>query len=386
MNVFAITGTNGKTTVSCMLRSIIEAAGEKTGLIGTIIHEIGGEFYEVKNTTPGKALLEEYFKKYRELDIRNVIMEASSHALDQGRTDEVGITNAAFTNLSRDHLDYHNTMERYYEAKKKLFQYPSVKAVVINIDDMYGRKLNLEINSSHINKITVSMKNKESDIYASWAGQGLEGGKLILKRQEDTISLTLSAIGEYAAMDAALAAGLAYSAGIDSKYIKIGLESFSGVPGRAEIIHGEKTGATAIVDYAHTPDALENILGAAAMIANERKRRLITVFGCGGRRDKEKRKQMGVIAGEMSDICIITNDNPRDEKSEDIFAMIEDGIYGTGCAYSIIEEREEAIKKAIQSSKPGDIIVVAGKGHEKTQIFENEIRDFDDKEVIKEFL
>lgn len=386
MNVFAITGTNGKTTVSYMLRSIIEASGEKTGLIGTIIHDVGGKLYEVRNTTPGKDLLAEYFNEYKERGIRNVVMEVSSHALDQGRADEVGITHAAFTNLSRDHLDYHHTMERYYEAKKKLFLYPSVKSAVINIDDVYGRRLNSELRACGLNVMTVSMQNKESDLYVQWHGQGLAGGVLTLIRGDEPLTLTLRAIGEFAAMNAAVAAGLASAAGIAPRQIKAGLESFAGVPGRSEIIYGEKTGVTAIVDYAHTPDALENILAAAAMIANEKKGSLITVFGCGGRRDKEKRKQMGVVAGEASDLCIITNDNPRDENSEEIFAMIEDGIYGTGCTYHVIADRAAAIRAAVNASEPGDIIVIAGKGHEKTQILANEVRAFDDKEVIKELL
>lgn len=386
MKVFAVTGTNGKTTVSYMLRSILEAAEQKTALVGTVIHDIGGTLYEVKNTTPGKQLLREYLQKCDALGIENFVMEASSHALDQGRTEDVGIAYAAFTNLTRDHLDYHETMEHYYAAKKKLFLYPSVKEAVLNIDDSYGRRLQSEIAAEGINITTVSMQNKESDIYATWNARGLDGGELTLTRKGETLTIDLLAIGDFAAMNAAIAAGLAWAAGITDARIKDGLTCFTGAPGRAEIICGEKTGVVAIVDYAHTPDALENILKAAAMIASERKGKLITVFGCGGQRDKVKRKQMGVIAGELSDLCVITNDNPRNENSEDIFAMIEEGIYGTSCAYYIIEDREEALHKAVDLAERGDIVVIAGKGHEKTQILQDGTRHFDDKEKIKEII
>lgn len=386
MKVFAVTGTNGKTTVTYMLRNILETAGQKSALVGTVIHDIGGTLYEVNNTTPGKQTLREYMQKCEELKIENFVMEASSHALDQGRTDEAGIAYAAFTNLTRDHLDYHETMEKYYAAKKKLFLYPSVREAVINIDDRYGSRLQAELAEGNIRITTVSMRSKGSDIYATWRGRGLDGGELTLVKNGEPTEITLAAIGEFAAMNAALAAGLAWAAGIETAQIKAGLERFAGAPGRSEIIYGERTGIVAIIDYAHTPDALESILKAAAMIASDKKSKLITVFGCGGQRDKAKRKQMGVIAGEFSDICVITNDNPRNESSKDIFAMIEEGIYGTSCAYYIIEDREEALHKAVSLAERGDIIVVAGKGHEKKQILQDEEREFDDKEKIKEII
>ena len=377
LKVFGITGTNGKTTVSYILRGILEASGKKCGLIGTISHHIGENVYESINTTPGEKLLLEYFSQMREANTDYCVMEVSSHGLAQGRVDKIDIDYAGFTNLARDHLDYHNTMEEYYEAKKKLFLM-SKRANIINIDDAYGKRLFDELKSER--NVTVSIQDSSANYFGEVEESTVSGSKICFyENGNKTGAFTVKTPGRFSIYNAMLAAGLARCAGILPDDVRNGIQQLQRIPGRFEII--QKNDITAIVDFAHTPDALENILKTAS--ETQSKGRLLCVFGCGGNRDKDKRKKMGVIAGTYSDYVVITNDNPRSEDPEDIAAEIEEGVYDTGCGYRVILDRYQAIKYAVSLCRKGDIIVIAGKGHETYQITGNEKRPFDDRQTVR---
>ena len=387
--VFGITGTNGKTTTSYMLRNILEQGGKSCSLVGTIGHHIGDKDYEAINTTPGAELLSDYFKQMEAAQTECCVMEVSSHALAQGRVDNIPIAHAAFMNLTQDHLDYHKSMEEYYQTKKKLFQL-NQGASLINIDDAYGRRLYKELLEEKAgSKVrSYSLQEIDADYRGEIVRESLSGFWFRLwelGRKQGIIRINLS--GKHSVYDALAAIGLAKEAGIQVEDIEAGLKNLVGIPGRFEIIKGlegsSKEGFAAIIDYAHTPDALENLLRTVKEL---KQGRLICVFGCGGERDKEKRAVMGKVAGTYSDYCIITNDNPRSENPEDIVADIEEGLYNTGGEYHIITNRRLAIRWAVSIWQKGDIIVVAGKGHEKYQVIGKEKRNFDDRAIIREFI
>jgi len=376
--VFGITGTNGKTTVSYILRNILKTTGKKCGLIGTISHQIGENEYEAINTTPGEKLLLDYFDQMTGSSIDYCVMEVSSHGLDQGRVDKINIDYAGFTNLTQDHLDYHGTMEAYYEAKKKLFLI-SKRSNVINIDDPYGKRLFAELDRAR--SVTVSIEAQSADYFGEIEESAITGSKICFYENGNKMgNFTVKTPGQFSIYNAMIAAGLARCGGIRFDDIKSGIETMDGVPGRFEVIRG-KDEITAIVDYAHTPDALENVLKTASEAKN--KGRLLCVFGCGGNRDKDKRRKMGLIAGTYSDYVIITNDNPRSEDPLDIAAEIEEGVYDTGCNYHVMLDRYQAIKSAVALCSKGDIIVIAGKGHETYQIIGNQKYSFDDRETVR---
>ena len=327
-DVFAITGTNGKTTASYMLRNILCYSGRKTGLIGTITHQIGEEDYSPVNTTPGKDLLRTYFDKMDSKHMDCCVIEASSHGLVQGRLDDTEISYGAFTNLTQDHLDYHKTMEEYFRCKCLLFE-RNLKGGAVNAGDV-----------------------------------------------------RLSMPGVQFAYDALIAIGLAYEYGIEFDKIRAGIETLRSVPGRWQLVW-DRDNIRAIVDFAHTPDALERLLKTARNLTDGQ---IICMFGCGGDRDTGKRFQMGEIAGRYSDYVIVTSDNPRGEDPEDITARIEEGVYSTGAAYSVIPDRKKAIRKAAVLARKNTLIIVAGKGHEKYQIIGDKKLPFDDVRILKEFL
>jgi len=372
-----------------MLRNILEQGGKSCSLVGTIGHHIGDKDYEAINTTPGAELLSDYFKQMEAAQTECCVMEVSSHALAQGRVDNIPIAHAAFMNLTQDHLDYHKSMEEYYQTKKKLFQL-NQGASLINIDDAYGRRLYKELLEEKAgSKVrSYSLQEIDADYRGEIVRESLSGFWFRLwelGRKQGIIRINLS--GKHSVYDALAAIGLAKEAGIQVEDIEAGLKNLVGIPGRFEIIKGlegsSKEGFAAIIDYAHTPDALENLLRTVKEL---KQGRLICVFGCGGERDKEKRAVMGKVAGTYSDYCIITNDNPRSENPEDIVADIEEGLYNTGGEYHIITNRRLAIRWAVSIWQKGDIIVVAGKGHEKYQVIGKEKRNFDDRAIIREFI
>lgn len=384
IRVFGITGTNGKTTAACMLRSILEAEGYACGLIGTIEHQIGEKNYTPINTTPGKALLKELFHEMKTQGIGQCVMEASSHGIDQGRIDDISIAYGGFTNLSQDHLDYHKTMECYYQAKKKLFT-QCEKGAAVNLDDSYGKRLFRElpemVDSPEIKGY--SLKDQEADFYGEIKEETLQGSSFVFHESGKALGeLKISIPGRHFIYNAMAAASMARQAGADFSSIKKGLAKMSNVPGRMELI-GDSDDTLGVVDYAHTPDGLEKLLST---LSEFKRGRLLCVFGCGGFRDKGKRQIMGAIAGKWSDYCVITNDNPRGEPPENICQAIEEGVYPTGCDYCIILDRYQAIKRAVSLATKWDIIVVAGKGHEAYQLVGDEKLPFDDREVLKELL
>jgi len=390
IEVFGITGTNGKTTVSYMLKSILEEAGRECGLVGTITHTIGEKQYDAINTTPSKEVLEKYFNELEQQNIGSCIMEVSSHGLDQGRIDNIDIHYSGFTNLTQDHLDYHITMENYFNAKTKLF-YKTKKGICVNIDDFYGKRLYDKIKTdqdagtidSKIKLQSISFKEEDADFFGKIIQNAIKG--IVLEPFEAGESwgeIEIDLPGKTTAYNGLLALAMSRQAGIDRGSVIRGLKRLKGVPGRFQLV-GNYKNIDIVIDFAHTPDALENLLKAAGEL---KKGRLICVFGCGGNRDKEKRSIMGRIAGEYSEFCIITSDNPRFEEPRTITDEIEDGMKKTNCKYVVEVDRREAIIKAITMYEKGDLIVIAGKGHEKYQLVNGKKLPFDDEMVVKEII
>lgn len=380
-DVFAITGTNGKTTASYMLRNILCYSGRQTGLIGTITHQIGEEEYSPVNTTPGRELIREYFEKMKSKNIGCCVIEASSHGLVQGRLDDMEIAYAGFTNLTQDHLDYHKTMEEYFRCKCLLFE-RNLKGGAVNIDDDYGYNIFNRYGKRN-NLASVSMNSGEADYMGREISSTISGQQIeIYIRGRYVGCVNINMPGRQFAYDALIAAALAYEYGIEFDKIKSGIATLKTVPGRWQIIW-DKDGIKAIVDFAHTPDALETLLETARHVYQGQ---IICVFGCGGERDAGKRFGMGEIAGRYSDYVIITSDNPRGEDPEDITAEIEEGVYRSGTAYSVIPDRKKAFRKAAMLARKNTLIIAAGKGHEKYQLIGGKKLPFDDVKVLKEFL
>lgn len=380
-DVFAITGTNGKTTASYMLRNILCYSGRKTGLIGTITHQIGEEEYSPVNTTPGRDLLRTYFDKMDSKHMDCCVIEASSHGLVQGRLDDTEISYGAFTNLTQDHLDYHKTMEEYFRCKCLLFE-RNLKGGAVNADDSWGQKI-LESYGKKDKLASVSIMDRYCDYFGKTSEADITGQVLeIYIKGEYAGDVRLSMPGVQFAYDALIAIGLASEYGIGFDRIKPGIETLKSVPGRWQLVW-DRDNIRAIVDFAHTPDALERLLKTARNLTDGQ---IICMFGCGGDRDTGKRFQMGEIAGRYSDYVIVTSDNPRGEDPEDITARIEEGVYSTGASYSVIPDRKKAIRKAAVLARKNTLIIVAGKGHEKYQIIGDKKLPFDDVRILKEFL
>lgn len=375
LKIIGVTGTNGKTTSSYMIKSILEEAGFKVGLIGTIANYIGSKKIPSHRTTPESLELHKLFKDMADEGAAYCVMEVSSHSLALDRVYGIEFSEGMFTNLTRDHLDFHKTFENYYNAKLLLFK--NSKISIINMDDEYGNKVYHDINSS---KVTYGIE-KDADVKAQNIHMHSKGIEFDMYYKDEVTPITLNMPGKYNAYNALGSAALCLSEGISIDAIKKGLEKVL-VPGRCEIVTKDyNLGFEVILDYAHTPDGLENILKTAREFT---KGRLITVFGCGGDRDKTKRPIMGKISGDLSDISIITSDNPR---TEDPDAIIEDILKGMESDnYVVIEGRREAIKKAIKIAKKGDVVVVAGKGHEDYQELKNIVIHFDEREVIADII
>ncbi|MCY6370357.1 UDP-N-acetylmuramoyl-L-alanyl-D-glutamate--2,6-diaminopimelate ligase [Clostridium ganghwense] len=375
LNLIGITGTNGKTTSTFMIKSILEHAGYSVGLVGTIANFIGEEKLKAERTTPESLELHELFKKMVDKKIKYCIMEVSSHSLSLDRVYGLGFSQAVFTNLTQDHLDFHKTFENYYEAKLKLFK--NTKNSVINIDDSYGKKV---FEDSEGSKITYAV-DENADLVAKNIVNHSRGVEFDLHYEDSNIHINLNIPGRYNVYNALCCAGACLSEGISLEDVKKGLENVV-VPGRCEIATKDcNLDFDVIVDYAHTPDGLENILKTAKEFT---KGRLISVFGCGGDRDTTKRPIMGSLGSEISDIAIITSDNPRTEEPMKIIEDIIKGIKKEN--YMVVENRRDAIKKAMEIAKKGDVVVVAGKGHEDYQILKDKVIHFDEREVIREIV
>ncbi len=383
-----VTGTNGKTTTTYLLESIFRAAGQNPGVIGTVNYRYNGKTLEAPHTTPQAPDLQRLLKDMADEGVTHAIMEASSHALEQKRAGDCAFRVGIFTNLTLDHLDYHKTMDEYFRAKAILFELVKRNEgrTVVNIDDAWGRKLKGMYPAS----ITVSLKDG-ADIYP--AKYSLKDGmtEATVSTPAGDVDISSHLVGEYNLQNIVTAVAASYALGIDPSKISEGVSSLARVPGRLEKIDaGGARPFRAYVDYAHTSDALERALNALRPVS---KGRIITVFGCGGNRDRTKRPKMGGIAARLSDVTIITSDNPRDEDPIEIIKEIEAGIEGrarktadeplVGRCYTVIPDRTTAIWKAVSEAAAGDTILVAGKGHEDYQIVKGRKSRFSDFEVLR---
>lgn len=390
MNLIGITGTNGKTTTSYLLESILKETGSKVGVIGSIGYIFNGKSFKASLTTPGSTDLMRIISEMRDAGVKDIIAEVSSHSLDQGRARGLDWSRAIFTNFSRDHLDYHSTMEEYFKAKQELFsslgegKEREVVKAVINMDDPKGRVL------EKITKVSVVSYGlgdnclvRAVDIESSQCGL-----RFRLVAPAGDVIITSALLGQINVYNILGAAATAFSLNIDLEVISRGIKRLESVPGRLQPVDNRR-GLSLFVDYAHSADALEKVLQTLRQIT---KGKLITVFGCGGDRDRGKRPDMGRVAGKYSDFVIITSDNPRGEDPAEIAGDIEPGVKESGLkrielglgfkerGYEIVLNRRRAIQGAINMAKKGDIVLIAGKGHEDYQVFGNRKRHFDDVE------
>ena len=376
LKLVGVTGTNGKTSVTYMLKKILETFGFKVGLIGTIQNMIGDEIVASQNTTPGAYELNSLFALMKEKGCTYVIMEVSSHALDQCRVYNLDFDVAMFTNLTQDHLDYHITMENYLECKKKLFH--MCKTAVINSDDQYANQLMDGLDC----KIVTYSTGNESTFSAKAINYRPTSVEYELVSDTILQHIKVNTGGRFTVYNSLCAICCALELGFSAVEIANAISLLEGVKGRAEVVPCDKD-FTIIIDYAHTPDGLKNILSS---FKECEKNRIVALFGCGGDRDKTKRPIMGSVAVRYADFVIITSDNPRSEEPSAIIDDILVGLDGTPTPYKVIENRIDAIKYAVKTAQKGDIIVLAGKGHETYQILSTGKIHLDEREIVAEAL
>ncbi len=376
----AVTGTNGKTTTTFLLEGLLNSVGRKTALIGTIEYRVAGKRMEAAHTTPESLDLFAVFAEAVEAEVSEVAMEVSSHALEQGRVWGLHFDTAIFTNLTQDHLDYHGTMENYFTAKQMLFEGTGASAprvAVVNADDEYGRKLLYSRAVAEVRSYGIEAGDWRAE-EARFDAQGVRFRLATPFGRQEMRSRLMGKINVYNLLAAAAAA---HARGVSLEQIGRGVEATGVVPGRFERVDcGQEF--TVVVDYAHTEDALRNVLNTAREMVGDRGR-VICVFGCGGDRDKGKRPRMGQAAGEGSDFVVVTSDNPRSEEAEEILREIEPGVKRTGTRYAMEVDRRKGIVMAIAEANAGDIVVIAGKGHEKTQTTREGVFAFDDVEEAR---
>ena len=377
LTFLGVTGTNGKTTSTYMMKHILEHVGNKVGLIGTIANYIGDKMIPTSMTTPEAIELFRLIKDMKEADCKYCLMEVSSHASAMGRVEGLSFSRGMFTNLTQDHMDYHKTFENYYNAKFKFIK--GTKGTVINCDDQYGKKmLDTLHESSKDDEVVTSygvdngfVRAKNLDLQANGSTFDLYIGEEFKGR------VKLHIAGLYNIYNALGVIGMLVVGGYVSVEDTIeAFDTMKAVDGRCERVYHDKMECTIVVDYAHTPDALENILKTMKEVA---KGKIITVFGCGGDRDKTKRPIMGSVAAKYSDITIVTSDNPR---TEDPRVIIDDIIVGITDSHTVIEDRKDAIEYACKIASKDDIVVIAGKGHEDYQIIGTTKHHFSDKETV----
>jgi UDP-N-acetylmuramoyl-L-alanyl-D-glutamate--2,6-diaminopimelate ligase len=384
LKLVGVTGTNGKTTTAYLVAAVVEAAGTPTALISTVEYRVAGERQPALHTTPEASDVQRLLRRAVAAGCRVAVMEASSQALDLRRCDALRYEVAAFTNLTQDHLDYHLTMERYFDAKRRLFdgrlgEPPRVS--VINVDDEYGARLFEEVSGAERRVLRYALEGK-AEVTARGVESSLGGTRLTLRTPEGERTLRSPLVGRPHVYNILTAAGVAHALGLGLDATAEALSTCGGAPGRFERVAHEGDFAV-VVDYAHTDDALRNVLRTAREVARGR---VITVFGCGGDRDRTKRAPMGEAAASLSDVVIATSDNPRTEDPEAILRDVEEGLRASGRPYLKIVDRREAIYRAVAEAQDGDIVVIAGKGHEDYQIVGTEKRHFDDREVAREAL
>jgi len=380
VDIVGITGTNGKTTVLYLILAIMDMAGFKCGSLGTISYNIGERRIPAINTTPSAIMTHMFLHEMEKSGIKNCAMEVSSHSLIQSRVDCIKFQAAIFTNLTKEHLDYHKDMESYFMAKSQLFDMLKPDGIaIVNDDDEYGKRL---IKSISKEIITYGMSDA-ADVNAYDIKTSIKGTCFKVSFNETVFDIKTELIGEYNIYNILAAVSYAIAYKIDTQTISQTISQFSGVPGRLERADTTGCGFEVFIDYAHTDDALSNVLEALKKIA---KSKIIVVFGCGGNRDKTKRPRMGKVVSEKSDYFIITSDNPRTESLESIHEDIVKGIPRDFTNYKVCLDRKEAIKEAISMACNDDIVLIAGKGHEKYQIFKDVTLPFDDRQVTEELL
>ena len=380
LKLIAVTGTNGKTTVTNLIKRMLESLTKKlVGLIGTIYNEIGSIKIPAKYTTPEPFELNSILAAMKNFGCEYVVLEASSHALEQqrlfGMTFEVG----AFTNLTQDHLDFHKTMENYFEAKKRLFKM-STQAVV-NIDDPFGARIYTEERLKERNIFSVSCKSAEADILVKDIDlfETRSEFKIIFNNTSHFCCFNMP--GEFSVYNAAVAWGAAVKLGFEPKQVTEALKACENIAGRSEIIYKDSD-VVVMRDYAHSPDSLENILKT---IKTLKKGRLVLLFGCAGQRDRTKRAEMGRIAAEFADFVVLTSDNPREEPEERILLDAEKGLKVSNTPYKAFSDRMEAVNWVLQNRKQKDIILLAGKGHENYQVLRECTVLFDERKIVLDF-
>ncbi|MBI2870158.1 MAG: UDP-N-acetylmuramoyl-L-alanyl-D-glutamate--2,6-diaminopimelate ligase [Candidatus Omnitrophica bacterium] len=379
LKIFGVTGTNGKSTTASLIAHLLSSCGRPAGLISTVLYRTGSHEIPATHTTPDAIFLNSLFADMVKEGMRAAVMEVSSHALDQGRVSGIDFHCSVFTNLTRDHLDYHKTMESYFRAKRQLFAKPqSPRVAVINADDRYGRRL---LRAARGKALSYGLRRGAS-LVAHLKGMELTGSEWVLEHAGRRTAVRSPLIGLINVYNTLAALGAGVGAGLAPEALIQALPGFKGVPGRLERC-GHAAPFFIFVDYAHTDDALKQVLTTLRPFTQ---RRLITVFGCGGERDRGKRPRMGHVAGRASDFVILTSDNPRSEDPAAIIGEIRKGMNGSGPRCLEIPERQEAIARALRMARRGDVVLVAGKGHETTQIVGGVEYPFNDRAVIEELV
>jgi UDP-N-acetylmuramoyl-L-alanyl-D-glutamate--2,6-diaminopimelate ligase len=383
MQVVGITGTNGKTTTAHVVASIFEAAGVTCGLLGTVAYRLGTEARPATRTTPEAPDVQQLLREMVDRGCGACVMEVSSHALSLARVDGMTFAAGVFTNLTRDHLDFHADMEAYFRAKRRLFEMlPSKAPAVINLDDPRGVSL-VDVGGT---PVTYAI-SRSADVTPGPLSFSLEGLVFDVRTPQGTLHVDSKLVGRPNVYNILAAIATTMALGVPSDAIERGIRALEGVPGRFQLVSGAADGLTVVVDYAHTDDALRNLLETARPLARGR---LITVFGCGGDRDRTKRPLMGAVAGRLSDVIVVTSDNPRGEDPGRIIEEIQRGITqdtkrDKGQVVAIVDRRA-AIAKAIEMARADDLVLVAGKGHEQYQVIGDRTLPFDDVAVAREAL
>lgn len=383
--VSAVTGTNGKTTTAFLLEWMLRSAGRECVLIGTIETHVAGTVRESLHTTPESRDLLEIFAEGVKLRATEAVMEMSSHALEQERVWGMPVEVGIFTNLTQDHLDYHATMENYFAAKRRLFEgvgTPPPRVAVLNVDDLYGAELAASIDRSQV--VRYGMKSA-AEFCAEEVSTRAGETRFRMVTPVGTVEMRSFLTGRVNVYNLLAASAAAWARGLSLEQIAKGAATTPQVPGRFEVVPSTN-GVTVVVDYAHTDDALRNLIALGRELVKERSGRVITLFGCGGDRDRTKRPKMGRAAGEGSDLVVLTSDNPR---SEEPMAIIDEALAGvreTGTECLVEQDRAKAIEIAIRAAREGDIVLVAGKGHEKVQVLKGTTLPFDDVAVAEKVL
>ncbi|MGH2749089.1 MAG: UDP-N-acetylmuramoyl-L-alanyl-D-glutamate--2,6-diaminopimelate ligase [Actinomycetota bacterium] len=381
--LIGLTGTNGKTTTAYMVESILGAAGHVTALVGTVETRIAGEVRPGVRTTPESVDLHALFAEMRDRKVTAAALEVTSHALALHRAEGIRFASAAFTNLSQDHLDFHRDMEDYFAAKRSLFVPGRVARAAMNVDDPYGRRLFQEADVPSIG----FGSSGDADVRAEDVRVEQWGNDFLICSPQGEVKVATTLVGAFNVSNCLAACAACLQAGIELETIEAGLRALKAVPGRFEPVD-QGQDFTVVVDYAHTPDSLDNVLREARRLADHQGGRVVCVFGCGGDRDRGKRPLMGAIAARGADVVVVTSDNPRSEPPEAIIDEIVEGTIAErpGGPDAVITDRREAVRAALGRARAYDVVVIAGKGHETSQELRDEIIAFDDRVVAREEL